>query len=344
MIDEVTILSTINRIAKANNFKIGEKIHEGVYYSSDNVRNISVGGCWGGRPAVLKYWNDPRMRDDAAAQVDYFNHNKSNVLLVPEIYIYERLSVNEGWVIMEKLPEGNLLESPLSEDGRKQFLTLFSEYINTSENIKQPCRPLCLVETFSAYDFHRHRIDRWVELANKTEMELTIKGEKPVLDFKQFNSYFENGMKLLRYFYENQQMVWCPHSLVRPNKIFKTNESKYYLFDFCRAGMRPQGYELAAIIWGDWIMAADWRMSYTIWKEGIIGWISCLRDIEKKLNVGIESFGGTFSRLIKAALIERVLGTILADVCANKDMSHEEKKERLRLLYKLLDDFYLIYN
>lgn len=44
-----------------------------------------------------------------------------------------------------------------------------------------------------------------------------------------------------------------------------------------------------------------------------------------------------FGSLMKASLVERCLGAVLADICAS-DQSDVEKRGRINLIYKLLDE------
>jgi hypothetical protein len=49
--------------------------------------------------------------------------------------------------------------------------------------------------------------------------------------------------------------------------------------------MYPEGYELGFIIWADWLMSADWKLSYKEWKEGIVEWIEEIKIMNRKLRL-----------------------------------------------------------
>lgn len=125
-------------------------------------------------------------------------------------------------------------------------------------------------------------------------------------------------------------MVWC-HGHFKPHELFKVSDNLYYLTDFAHSQMHPQGFELAFIIWADWMMCADWKMDYQNWRAGIKDWIRELKPIADK--IGVKGF----DELMRSSLTERILGTMLADVCAS-DRPREEKERRIALLYNLLDD------
>jgi len=124
-------------------------------------------------------------------------------------------------------------------------------------------------------------------------------------------------------------MIYC-HGHFKPSEIYKLSKNKYYLLDFAHAKIYPEGYELAFMIWADWMMASDWRLNYGKWYQGIFDWIADFEPIAKELEIE------KFSSLIKVSLIERILGTILADVLAS-ERNDEEKRRRLSHLYKLLE-------
>ena len=78
-------------------------------------------------------------------------------------------------------------------------------------------------------------------------------------------------------------------------------------------------------------MAADWTLDYRQWRKGVLSWMEDLRPIGE--DHGIVDF----VPFIKICLIERILGAILADICAS-DRPEEEKASRLNLLYNLFDE------
>ena len=126
-------------------------------------------------------------------------------------------------------------------------------------------------------------------------------------------------------------MVWC-HGHFNPAEVFKApQENIYYLLDFMHSKMYPEGYEFAFIIWSDWLMYADWRTNYQTWKKGIDEWLFELKPVAEKLNIK------RFESLMRAVLVERCLGTILADITA-VDRPKQEKNKRLALIYKFLDE------
>src|SRR3989339_618922 len=94
--------------------------------------------------------------------------------------------------------------------------------------------------------------------------------------------------------------------------------------------MFPEGYELAFIIWSDYLMAdKKWNLSYNKWKGGVDDW---LIDLEKVANsLGLKKY----KSLLRVSLTERVLGTILTDITAS-DRTDVKKKNGRNFIDNLL--------
>ncbi|MDD5031874.1 MAG: hypothetical protein PHR36_02390 [Patescibacteria group bacterium] len=321
--DNLEILA--KRIEKETGFKIAEKIYQGDYYSRAKIRNIIYAGTYKNKPAVLKIYNDPRETDEPKALLNFNKINKSRKITAPKLYQYKIISPNEGWLIMEKLPAGTkYFKSPLNKKERKEFLDLYLEYRKNFPKI--PHRKLSLVETLPAGEYHIFRINRWLHLANSKEG----KEKKTVLKTAEFIPRYKMAMELIRREFSHRRMSWG-HGHFKPKEIFKVSDELYYLTDFAHTKMYPEGYELAFIIWADYMIAGNWKLPYHKWERGIKDWLEDIKPIARKLKIK------RFNSLIRASLIERVMGCILADVVAS-DRPRIEKIKRINLLYNLFDD------
>ncbi len=314
-------------IAQKNQFNIKKEIRRSFYYATGQMKSLIYEGVWQGKEAVLKLYNDPRLTDDPISQAAFNEKNKSKILLAPRVFKYEVVSPRSGWLIMEKIVGERMLQSPLPVEKRANFLKLYLEY---RQNFPiKPTRTLFLAENLSAAEFDSFRMARWLELANNQEAEIMQKEGKPVLEAKKFMPLFAKAVGLIRKEMAKRQMIWC-HGLFAPYKIMK-KDGHYYLFDFGHAKLYPEGYELAFIIWADWIRLADWRLSYREWKKGVFDWLKVMEPVGKKLKLK------NFKSLMRANLLERCLGTILADICATS-APRDEKEKRIALIYKLLEE------
>jgi len=318
------------KIARENDFAVEEKIYQGEYYATGNVRNVIFSGVYQGRSAVLKVYDDPRLSFEPISLGNFNKQNKSKILKAPCLYAWQMISAHKGWLIMEKLPEGRFFQVPLEREEKKEFVDIYLEYRRNFP--VTPFRKLDLAENLSASRFHLFRINRWLELANEKEMEAVLKNSDPVLISEQFIPYFERGCEIIDREFSKRKMIWC-HGHFKPQEIFRAENKKlYYLTDFAHCKMYPEGYELAFIVWADCLLGEDYRKKYRQWKKGIDEWL----DEFERLNSDFLKID-SFSSLMKASLIERILGTILADVVAS-DEEREEKRKRIDLLYQLFDE------
>ncbi|MFA4872577.1 MAG: hypothetical protein WC659_01425 [Patescibacteria group bacterium] len=312
------------RIAREVGFALGREIYRGAYYTPDRVRNIIFEGTLRGEPALLKLYDDPRITYEPRDQIAFNRINTSTMLVAPKVYRYKILSPHKGWLIMEKLPEkGRFFSQPVAN--KKEFAALYLEY-RTHFPLK-PTRPLTLAERLPADEFHHYRIHRWFELAHAQESAR----RKAMLDPNAFLPRYAQALKCIRQEFKTRKMVWC-HGHFKPHELYKIhNQNLYYLTDFAHTHLYPEGYEFGFIIWADWFMSADWRLPYGKWKKGVDEWMRVLRPVADTL--GIKKYG----RLIAASLLERILGTILADITASEKPRKEQEK-RVTLLYRLLND------
>lgn len=317
-----------DEIAESTGLVLGKEIYRANYYSPDLVRDLIVEGTYEGKPVVLKIYDDQRITDEPFSQVMFNKVNTSDLLVAPEVYTYEVESPHSGWFIMEKLPEGS--ESfPQPVTDKEEFAHLFLEYRRHFPT--EPTRPLLLAEQLPADEYHVYRIGRWLELGTAKEADEARNGRPPILEPKEFLPRHAAGLDIIRKEFSNRKMVWC-HGHFKPHELFRIpGEQRYFLTDFAHSKMYPEGHEFAFMIWADWIIPADWTVPYEQWKTGVVEWIEVLRPVAEELGcTGYDS-------LIRASLVERLFGTILADVCAG-ERPREEKEMRLPLLYRLFDE------
>jgi hypothetical protein len=316
-------------ISAHTGFVLGEKIYQGTYYSDNFIRNAIYAGAWKGKPAVLKVYDDPRLSDEPLSQEAFFKNNRSRRLAAPALYKYEMETPKRGWLIMERLPSGATpFNCPLNESDRATFVELYFEYRRNFPS--KATRSLTLAEKLPTNEFLRLHVAQWFKMAMEKEEMRRLNGETPTLVAEEFLPRY---IKILEIFDSELKIcptVWC-HGHFKPQELFRGKDDIYYLTDFAHSRMNPIGFEPAFIIWADRLMAADWRESYAEWKQGIDAWL----DLFEKQEAGFED--KNYGRLIRVNLIERALGTILADITASERPA-DERMARVSLLYRLIDD------
>jgi len=320
----------IDKIIKETGFKAGKEIYRAVENSKDNLRNIIYSGVYKKEPAVLKFYDDPRFTDEPISLSAFSKNNQSNILFAPAVYKKEIISAHTGWFIGELIPgEYKKYKTPLNKKEREEFLRIFLEYRKYFP--KRPTRKLFLAEKLSAENYHIMRINRWFEMAQKKEADSQV-GNKKLFLSEEFLNLYEKAIREIRKEFKNRKMIWC-HGHFKHHEIFTDRKrSKYYLIDFAHTAMFPEGYELAFIVWADYFMVSEkWNLPFSKWKKAVDGWI-----------VDIENLAGELKfknpkRLIRASIIERILGTILADITAS-DRSNNEKTKGINLMTRLLGE------
>jgi len=326
-----------NQIINKTGFKNPKKIYQASSGNPHNLRNIIYQGTYRDIPAVLKicdHLENYGIREGES--LFFFNqNNRSKKLIAPELYKHKQLSFWREWFIMEKLPaDGRFLSEPeisknLTQEERREFLEVYLEYKKYFP--RKPWRPLLLAEKLPAHEFHLTRIRRWFEMASDKEIESELGGKKSFLSAELFLPLYLTALALIRKEFKIRPKSWS-HGHFKPKDIFYSPQKNvYYLTDFAHNYLYPEGYELAFMVWSDWLMGTDWRMSYPEWRKGINSWIKDLLPVAEKLKIKNPR------QLLRVSLIERTLGAILADVIASGRPS-KEKRARLNLLIHFLKD------
>ena len=255
---------------------------------------------------MLKEYNDPRQTDEPLALKSFNKNNKSKILTAPQLYDYKIISKHQGWLIMEKLPAlGKFFKPPLTPQKRKEFLKIFLEYKKYFP--QRPHRKLHPYEKLSADKFNLKKLNHWLKLSK----------------IKSIKNY-QASLNLINKEFSKRKMQWV-HGHFKPQEIYYTPKlKKYYLTDFAHVKKYPEGYELAFIIWADQLMTDPKN------HRGVYTWIKELKPIAHKLKIK------NFDSLIKASLVERILGTIIADIGAT-NKSQTQKDKLAKPLYQLLE-------
>lgn len=311
-------------------FQRNEELYSGTYYDRDNLRNLILGGTYQGQPAVLKLYDDPRLCYEPRGLQAFHEHNRSQILTAPKLYASHMLSPKKGWLIMERLPDGGeWCPRPMSLEQRETFLRLFLEYRQSFPT--QAPFTLTFGERLSAGEFHSQRIARWVQLTNDREEASLLAGEPVVLEAATFVPDYERALVAIRRQFSGRPMIWC-HGHFKHREVYILDGGKRaYLIDFAHVKMYPIGYELAFMAWADWIMTDTWKLDQTAWQQGIRSWIETLVPIA--LRLGYERP----EDLVRVSLLERVIGSVLADVTGS-DRPHTEKQGYLRHLLPLMQE------
>lgn len=302
-----------------------KEISRGTYYQKDYYRNAVYFCKYKNQEVVLKIYDEPKDTFEPTALEAFHLHNKSSKITAPKLYASEQINTKQGWLLMEKLPPGKFYSRPLAENERQEFMDVFLEY--RANFPMQPTRELMLIENLKADEFHILRINRWLELANTRDYQHLLEHKKRIIEPQLLTKLYSETEKIIRKEFKNRSMIWC-HGHFNNHQLYRVNSQKFYLIDFGHTHLFPEGYELAFILWADYIMAENFQLPFKKWLEGIESWLKLLITTAKKLKLK------NSEKLMYASLLERTIGTIFADILAS-DKPLEEKQQRLKLLFQL---------
>lgn len=329
--NQISLEQQAHHIMQENNFIVDKEIYRGFYYDS-RVRDIIYTGSYEEKSAVFKIYDDPRILYEPKQLADFHAQNTSSLLTAPKLYASQIISPHKGWLITEELPTGSFFQSPLSRSTqhREEFLQIFTEY--RTHFPTQPTRQLSLSESLPSDEFHFYRIHKWMTLAEQEDEDRLLKGADPILDPASIMPRYLQAIQIIKTEFQKRPMQWS-HGHFYPSEVYKADSGKYYVLDFSHTKMYPQGYEYALMIWADALMKIHPTTTYTDLIAQVQEWIAALTPIAKH-------FGIThFDTLIRASMLERILGTLFADITANTTVAYEDKLHRRDLLIPLLDSF-----
>ena len=290
---------------------------------SDRLRNLILEVEHGDRPAVLKVYDDDVVNVEAESLRDFHESNRSHRLIAPALYLFETTTLTKGWLLIEKLPEdGRFLESPI--DDRASFVELFCEYRRNFP--RRPNRPLALAELQDAYRFHSFRTMQALETASTREQERAFADEPAVLEHDELLPRLEAVMDRARAVFRGRELHWG-HGHFKPSDLFEFADGRWAITDFGHTKMLPEGYEEALAIWWDQMIMGP-AEDYDAWRADIDDWMRRFADAEPELD----------GDLLATGVLERALATVLESIALDDDTPPDERRQRLELHYRLIDD------
>jgi hypothetical protein len=314
-----------HEICTRHGLRLRDELRRTTHDLSDRLRNLVWEVEHGGRPAVLKVYDDDVVNVEAESLRAFHEGNRSRVLTAPELYLWETVSLTKGWLLIEKLPDdGRFLESPLEDGERERFVELFCEYRRNFP--RRPNRPLALAEAQDAYRFHSFRTMQALETASTREQQRAFAGEPAVLAHRELLPRLEAAMDRVREVFKGRELHWG-HGHFKPADLFEYPDGRWAITDFGHTKMLPEGYEEALAIWWDQMIIAT-PEDFDRWHADIDAWAQRFLHAEPELSPA----------LLSAGLLERAVATVLESLALEDDMAPEKRRHRLELHYRLIDD------
>jgi hypothetical protein len=336
------LLKKAYEIARQEKFDVGSVLHSGYYYTQDQQRSVTISGRLGNQQkAVLKVYDDERVVRAARGLKLFSQFNSSHMIRSPRVLKFKEETACSGWVIMTRVPDGaepmraNGLTTPLSKAERQRFMTYYVEYRIHFQSAMPKILDAELLECMPADVFHAIRLCRWFDLANKAEATRVSQRRERLLDPKKFPKLFTRGLEFVTKHTSTKPPVFC-HGLFIPSNLFIFGDEMgddVWMTGFDLIGPRPIGYELGLMIWADVLM----NMSATTKLNSIIklldGWLDEYLIDRENRHLAYTGCRTDDPLILRAALIERCLGALMADVVAS-DM---EQSRQLNMVHNLTE-------
>lgn len=308
-------------IAAETGFIVDKEISRGVIYDKDKVGSIIYSGMWYRRPSVLKI-QLLKLRIDEGKIIDHLFHNRRNKLVrPPKLYRYSfwNESHGYGYTIMEKIEAPKIFEMPsATAEQMADFCRFYGAY-RTSLFSATWIHPTWMVECRikNAWDYTKPRVENWKNICQS----------KGRLEEQDYLPFYQEFMALGPEIFSGLTVIFS-HGHLTANDIHKMPDGSYVLTSNLLWGYRPQWYDLAFNVWSCLLHIRDTKYTFEKMLEYINQWLAHYRQIPL-----IQKDKG-FEKKILANLLERVIGSILADLGANDLFA---KKENVKYQHHLLD-------
>jgi len=318
-------------IAKEEGFVIDSLISEADATANMHLRNMIISGKFQDKSAILKLYDDKWVNYEPEALKAFHKKNASEIISAPELYRYELISPKSGWLIMEKLPDdGYFYKSPVSAKDKKEIMRIFAEIKKIFP--AEAWKPLDLFNRLPAHEYHRARLGGWFMNCSISEEERKVQGLEPLYRPEDIISRYNRGMKIIDREFTQRQTEWI-HGHIKSSELFRHKDGQHFsVIDFGHVKMYPQGYDFAFIVWMDVFMEMKPYKDYEYWRKLVQDWIDLMDKPAAEMKIE------NFQQLLRASLIERLLGTILEDV-PGMDMAYESKKKVADYYFTMFDEF-----
>lgn len=331
-------------------FKMTKVIDRGYFYTKDRPRSITVLGECEGQPAVFKAYDDPRPCEEAGAQrlFGWLCSGYPNVIRTPRLMRHRHLSLHKGWYVQERIPptytalRPRSYRTPLTPEERLEYLARFrcyrqglrSDWLPDHEEAQTLPRHLGGRQQLPAA-FYRSRFHKW-QAAAYLECARALLSEKPWPEFGRTSRAVNEGIAAVCKAVEEVPNEWGHHHLSAA-QLFSNWESPdelSYVINFRHVGQRPLGYDVAfATIWCDVLMIPESYESLRTLKARVTAWVE---DIDRTFEpLGVRN--PLPRELVDVTILERCLGTLLADVTASDDPV-ASKRRRVEVLVPYIEE------
>lgn len=309
------------QITAETEFSADKEIARGVIYDKGKVGSLVYSGTLAGKPAVLKIQLLKLQVDEGRIIDDFFRHRRNKEVRPPQQYEYHFWSEKRGYgyTIMEKIEAPKLFEMPFATAEQMVDFCRFYGLYRTSLFSTVWIQPTWMVTSGikNSWEYTQKRVKNW---KNICESKGRLKEEDYLPYYKEFMAL---GPEIL-----SGIAVIFSHGHLTAKDIHKMPNGSYVLTSNLLWGSRPQWHDLAFNIWSCLLHIRDTEYSFEQMLKYVEQWLGYYCQIP------LVQTDRTFEKKILANLLERTMGSILADLGANDVFA---QKENLAYQYHLLE-------
>ncbi len=302
------------------------------YYVKDSPRIAIIKGMHDGLPSLFVRWNDERPRRAVAAH-KYCQDmlTKSSILAIPKLRQGVDFDDKSGWAIIEPLPQG---AQKIERAGTTEAI---SQWVGWAVEIarcfyQNAAFPRSLVKPESAQAAIMMRLTFWITKLGTGEGIRMAAGQEKL---------FPGGLDDILYSQACEQIhrVFGPgglasnttfgHGHLLPGHLYQVpGEERVWLspFDLGHMDWKLPGWDWSMMAWANVLMNRN--NSVLMMLADLDIWMRAARPHCRAFGLTEKSM----MEVMRAAILERCLGTLIADLGATGDSSPETIQHRDRVM------------
>lgn len=300
----VRIPEIVREIADRTGFVVQDEIFRGQIYDASRVRTLIVKGVWQGKGAVLKIQGLKPEFEEADHIRHFTQQNRSALIRAVDVYVHDPWQNERGYgfMIAEHIDGSPLFQMPgVYPQQMQEWVRVYQDYI-------EHARPShawipCAFENFT--DFARRRITAWERIARVNNRIDTSVWEPLVSEYLSLVSQYGAGVPL-----EFGHGHFSAHDVVR------VRGGQYVLFSQMFWGWKPRYHEIAFMLW-----ACIMHMNTEEWNADRAR--AYVTDWDRVL-LPIFHNSAQQRNIFALLMMERMVGTLLADLSANEQFAGDE--------------------
>lgn len=301
--------AALGKILARTGFQIEKEIWRGCIYQKNKVGSVIFSGKYGNKPAILKIQGLRPEMDEIDIIKKFNQFNKSRKIKVPKLLLGKRWNQKDGFgfLILEMVTARRIFDLPIANKRqRNDFCRFYNEY-----RTKTVAGSWWKNDELSR-DFILRRLNHWMKICKSNGCWSARIHSRLIRQFKRALDRRRAEIPML-----------FSHGHLSANDIF-IQRKKFVLMSNLFWGFRPKYYDLAFNLWAI-LLRLPGDTSFAKALHLINAWTSDYRKISwvKKQN----DFDGIFPII----LLERLIGSILIDLCVGRRLNRRLLGVQLQL-------------